>query len=303
MAWGWCGVSEDKEAAIASIALRQVRVSRSASADKKSTNPMNRLVPYLDLFGRLSDEEIARLAAVPTSVATGLRQQVVSVDRALTRFADLIPRLSDSELVRLTGATPKTIRFWRLCQPKWLAERGTAVAERTWSVADAAEKLGRPEVEYADLAEEPPLESGAPLRRHPSGETSVSSMIRPTHDSSELPAVGGPPPSGEDSGIAALRDSQLGLRDSQESQRSSAVAYRMSEEERDGGRGRRSARDSQPGTFAAPPSPRPASRPQPAASAQPVSFSGGPSRGYDNEPETGGDGVFIGLELPDPQSL
>lgn len=114
------------------IALKQVRVSRaevearnqasreSSGATRKSNNPMNRLVPYLDLFCRLSDEELSRLARTPTSAVEQLRQQIDDINRALGRWADLLPRLSDEELVRLTGATIKTIRFWRLSQPRHL---------------------------------------------------------------------------------------------------------------------------------------------------------------------------------------
>lgn len=81
---------------------------------------MNRLVPYLDLFSRLSDEELARLARTPLSAPETLRLQVDEVNRALDRYTDLLPRLSDDELARLTGATVKTIRFWRLSQPRHL---------------------------------------------------------------------------------------------------------------------------------------------------------------------------------------
>ena len=110
------------------IALKQVRVSRAehearsreSSAARKASNPMNRLVPYLDLFCRLSDDELSRLARTPTNAVEQLRQQIEEVNRALGRWTDLLPRLSDDELARLTGATIKTIRFWRLSQPRHL---------------------------------------------------------------------------------------------------------------------------------------------------------------------------------------
>jgi hypothetical protein len=109
------------------IALKQVRVSRAEAEARaretsggKASNPMNRLVPYLDLFGRLGDEELARLSGAPLLAVEGLRIQVDEVNRALGRFADLLPRLNDDELARLTGATVKTIRFWRLSQPRHL---------------------------------------------------------------------------------------------------------------------------------------------------------------------------------------
>lgn len=145
------------------IALKQVRVSRAevearsregSNAVRKVTNPMNRLVPYLDLFWRLSDEELSRLARAPTSAVEGLRQQVDEVNRALGRYADLLPRLSDDELARLTGASTKTIRFWRLSQPRHLQGDGRRVAD-------------------------------APARREPSSAQSSGSMIRTDEDVSE----------------------------------------------------------------------------------------------------------------------
>lgn len=110
------------------IALKQVRVSRAeveartreATGAQKAANPMNRLVPYLDLFSRLGDDELARLSGAPLQAVESLRLQVEEVTRALGRFADLLTRLNDEELSRLTGATVKTIRFWRLSQPRHL---------------------------------------------------------------------------------------------------------------------------------------------------------------------------------------
>lgn len=79
---------------------------------------MNNLVPYLDLFARLDDKEMARLGGVELDVVISLRSQVDAVSQGLVAYADLLPRLGDSELVRLTGASDRTIRFWRLCQPR-----------------------------------------------------------------------------------------------------------------------------------------------------------------------------------------
>ena len=203
--------------ALGSIALRQVRVNRAdVPAPAKDTNPMNRLVPYLDLYSRLSDDELARLASVPPAVVANLRRQVIQVDRALSRFTDLLPRLTDAEMVRLTGATPKTIRFWRLCQPR--SSMSGADAEG-WSVAQAAETLGRVH-SSSDLvrplgnnanananvgrAGEAPLESGIPGERHvtnelerqPTGEVRrVEAETRPT---TEMRRMGtGPLPTAE----------------------------------------------------------------------------------------------------------
>ncbi len=121
--------SSASDGTLGRIALKQVRMTRAEAearrqpASKPGTKvpkPVNRLVPYLDLFSRLSDDELSRLAHTPVPTVESLRQQVEEVGRGLGRYVDLLPRLSDDELVRLTGASPKTIRFWRLSQPRHL---------------------------------------------------------------------------------------------------------------------------------------------------------------------------------------
>jgi hypothetical protein len=161
------------DSAIGRIALKQVRVSRAEAEartrepDPKkvppSSSPLNRLVPYLDLFCRLSDEELSRLARTPTSAVETLRQQVEEVNRVLSRYVDLLPRLSDEELTRLTGGTAKTIRFWRLCQPRSSTETRARVdvpqalpreTSAVRSVMEAHEGDGVPQAEVL------PAESG-----------------------------------------------------------------------------------------------------------------------------------------------
>ena len=92
--------------------------AKAAKAAKGPDPRMNRLVPYLDLFARLTDDELSRLAQVPGALVAQMRRQVEEICGALERYADLLTRLSDTELSRLTGANTKTIRFWRLCQPR-----------------------------------------------------------------------------------------------------------------------------------------------------------------------------------------
>ncbi|NVB38289.1 hypothetical protein G6O69_10640 [Pseudenhygromyxa sp. WMMC2535] len=131
------------------IALKQVRMTRaeveartretSGARRAAAGNPRNRLVPYLDLFSRLGDEELSRLARAPLSAVEGLRQQIEEVNRAFGRYVDLLPRLSDDELARMTGAKAKTIRFWRLSQPRHLQGR------RPSSAADSSPALVQPE--------------------------------------------------------------------------------------------------------------------------------------------------------------
>jgi hypothetical protein len=152
------GEGPTPDSTIGRIALKQVRVSRAEAEARmretdggakkpvptNSNSPLNRLVPYLDLFGRLSDEELSRLARTPTSAVETLRQQVDEVNRALARYVDLLARLSDDELVRLTGATPKTVRFWRLCQPRGEARsRGGDVPQPMVRESSAVRSVAR----------------------------------------------------------------------------------------------------------------------------------------------------------------
>jgi hypothetical protein len=109
---------EREPSTLGRIALKQVRVRKAESAGQTAENPQNRLVPYLDLFARLDDAQLGRLADVDPDAVRQLRLHVVQVERALMKWVDLLPRLSDEELARLTGASIKTLRFWRLCQPR-----------------------------------------------------------------------------------------------------------------------------------------------------------------------------------------
>lgn len=292
---------------LAQITLRKIRVSRAEVHDRPSSadaNPMNRLVPYLDLYGRLSDDELARLAGVPASVAGNLRRQVVQVDRALARFTDLLPRLSDAELVRLTGATPKTIRFWRLCQPRVPMPGPDA---RDWSVGQAAETLGRVQASDdlprrsspnpmgatmgAAMGEEEPLDSGAPLDpRHAEAARTAYRMPAAERDAATARRTLEPAPSHDTHGLASSFPVDLSRPRTGRTQEMPAATAPA------------------PRTAAAGPPPEQVQRQQ--AVSQQMKFSGAPFPGYDEnsgpipvEVDESDDGIFIGLELPDPHTL
>lgn len=96
----------------------KTRTRKAPEAAKAPDNPLNRLVPYLDLFGRLEDRELARLSRVAVEHAAQMRAQVDEIAKSFARYVDLVDRLSEEEFVRLTAAPPKTVRFWLLCQPR-----------------------------------------------------------------------------------------------------------------------------------------------------------------------------------------
>jgi hypothetical protein len=126
--------------------------SRRTDAARRN-NPMNRLVPYLDLFMRLDDAELSRLAGVEADLVATLRRQVVEIGDGLAQYLDLLPRLSDEELVRLTGASAKTVRFWRLCQPRTSPARTADLAAR--AEISSITPMPRPAETAAPAAPEP----------------------------------------------------------------------------------------------------------------------------------------------------
>ncbi len=171
------------------IALKQVRVDRSTRGGTanhlrggaaRSDNPMNQLVPYLDLFARLDDEELTRLTGVEMSTVTELRKQVDEINRALAPYLDLVDRLSAEEFVRLTGASVKTIRFWKLCQPRKNAENPSASSSGSLSRA----RVGVSSVSQA-------AESSATMERV-AVQRATDGPVRGETDDSQPPRVGDP---------------------------------------------------------------------------------------------------------------
>jgi len=114
--------------ALGKIALGQKEVSEQelgrhedaaiSRRDSKEVRRLNKLVPYLDLFTRLEDREIARLADVPERTVARMRTQVSSVGRKLEPFVKLLDRLNDQQLGRVAQISPKMFLYLRLCQPR-----------------------------------------------------------------------------------------------------------------------------------------------------------------------------------------
>ncbi len=323
--------AQRNEVGLATITLRQIRVSRTEVSEKSNStdaNPMNRLVPYLDLYGRLSDDELSRITGVDAQVVGNLRRQVVQVDRALARFVDLLPRLTDPELVRLTGATPKTIRFWRLCQPRFPMAGADA---QGWSVAGAADQLGRVSSsgqQYLTMSDEGSFEGGTPSEpRHAQGETlRAGETLRIGSAPYRMPTaereMGSSPyrmPTERETGSAPYRmpaaERDAGRRGVDPPTSSGSASSRMPEAPSptpvDLSRPR-TGRTREVATVPSTSSPAVRTGPPPEmvekqqAVAQQMKFSGAPFPGHDSEASGRmgeDDGIFIGLELPDPRPL
>jgi hypothetical protein len=136
---------------------------------------MNRLVPYLDLFMRLDDAEMSRLAGVEVELVATLRRQVVEISEGLAQYIDLLPRLCDDELVRLTGASGKTVRFWRLCQPKGSPARNDIAARAEIS---SITPMPRPVPTTPQPAPPPRDDQPTMLRRRTTGVGMQPTMVQ-----------------------------------------------------------------------------------------------------------------------------
>ena len=189
------------------IALKQVRVKRSdhearqrnkggtstgpraARAERPGepgANPLNRLVPFLDLFVRLSDEELARLAAVELEHVVTMRLQVDEINKMLAPYEDLVERLNEDELVRLTKGTPKTVRFWLLCRPR----HGSVSASGVFHQVSAANESNSSTT--ASGSGKSPEDSSVSLRRPPAAseqDIDISVDSSPGESSGEFDPV------------------------------------------------------------------------------------------------------------------
>jgi hypothetical protein len=96
------------------------------------------LVPYLDLFSRLGDDELGRLAAVDVEQVVTMRAQVDEIAKMMSKYEDLVDRLSEEEFVRLSQSTPKIVRFWLLSRPR----RESASTSGVFSQVQAANESG-----------------------------------------------------------------------------------------------------------------------------------------------------------------
>ena len=151
-----------------------------AAADAEQSSPgldpgaMERLVGYLDLFDRLTDDELSRLSAVDAVLVHRVRHQIEDVREQLGAYSDLLPRLSNDELARLTDSELAVVRFWRLSQP-W----GSAA----WRTAEGSDLRQVPEDDALDPTDvQEAFEEGE--------------FVDPTVVAPELRAVVGPPPRG-----------------------------------------------------------------------------------------------------------
>ena len=118
-----------------------------------SDHQRERVTPYFDLFGRLDDQELGRLANVDPSVIAEIRPILDSIVQPLSEYDHLLDSLGDSKLSRAFGLPDTAVRIWRLCR----APHTLTAGERTAPGA-LDDILGPAESDIMLIIEEPPDE-------------------------------------------------------------------------------------------------------------------------------------------------
>ena len=88
--------------------------------------PRDRVTPFFDLFDRLGDEEIARLASVQAALVNEVRTVVEAIYDPLREYEKLLTQLDDRQIAKLFGMPESAARIWRLAR----APASVSVAER-----------------------------------------------------------------------------------------------------------------------------------------------------------------------------
>lgn len=153
--------------------------------DPKEVGRLNRLVPYLDLFERLEDRELARLANVPERTVLRMRDQVKSVRRKLHPYVGLLDRLDDLQLARIAETSPKMFQYLRLCQP-----RGPNVKLKRTSKVPAFVSISNERTEAEEQA-------AAAVEESPVGEAAQALETKASITSPPPADAGGTPLEGE----------------------------------------------------------------------------------------------------------
>ena len=145
--------------------------------DPKEVGRLNKLVPYLDLFARLEDHELAQLADVPERTVARMRVQVKSVQRKLGPYVGLLDRLDDRQLGRIAQTSPKMFLYLRLCQP-----RGPNVTLKMPSRVPRFVSISSERAEADADGEDTDMEGASPV---PSSEVAIGEESSREESSSE----------------------------------------------------------------------------------------------------------------------
>ena len=117
----------------------------------------DKLIPYLDLFDRLDDEEIGRISGVEKSLVGEVRSVIESIYDPLREYENLLDTLDDAQLCKLFGFPKSAASIWRHCRaPKTLKE-GERSVEGLFD-----EMMGEEDDVVIVLDDDPPEVDGPP---------------------------------------------------------------------------------------------------------------------------------------------
>jgi len=92
-------------------------------------NTRDKLTPYFDLFDRLDDEEIGRIAAVPAELVAEVRTVIESIYDPLREYEKLMETLDDGQLCKLFGFPDSAAAIWRHCRAPNTLKKGERKTE------------------------------------------------------------------------------------------------------------------------------------------------------------------------------
>ena len=76
----------------------------------------DRVTPYFDLFDRLDDKEIARLANVSPELVSEIRDLVEAIYDPLREFENMLKQLDNRQVAKLFGMPESAAQIWRLAR-------------------------------------------------------------------------------------------------------------------------------------------------------------------------------------------
>lgn len=116
----------------------------------------DKLIPYFDLFDRLDDSEISRIAQVDVQVVSEVRTVIESIYDPLRNYEKLLDTLDDAQLCKLFGFPKSAAAIWRHCRAP-----GTLRPEQRHGTGLLDEMMGEEDDDLLIVVDEDEPDDGA----------------------------------------------------------------------------------------------------------------------------------------------